>query len=205
MLLLVSGATRTVRQLMVQHPNLGMLLTPNTGNVCPEPGVIWAADNACFNGFDEVRFRAFLKKLHGRTDCLWVTAPDVVADSVETARLWREWRPAIAGAGLRPALVIQDGLTVEDVPWDEVGAIFVGGSTRYKLSETAAQIVGEGNRRNVWTHMGRVNTAKRLLFASAIGCRSIDGSSFSRFSKTHLPWALRLAKQRPLGSLLESA
>lgn len=198
MLVLVSGATTTVRQLMVQHPNLGVLLTPNDGNRAPERGVIWAADNSAFSGFDDAIFRAFLRRIEGRHDCLWVTAPDVVGDAIKTAELWREWREIITGHGHRPAYVAQDGLVEADVPWTEVGAIFVGGTTRYKLSEAAATIVGEANRRNIWTHMGRVNSAKRIIFAAAIGCRSIDGSSFSRFSRTHLPWALRLSRQRQL-------
>lgn len=198
MFVLVSGATKTVRALMVQHSNLGVLLTPNDGNSAPQPGVVWAADNSAFSGFDDATFRAFLKRIEGRRDCLWVASPDVVGDAEATARLWEEWRPIINAHGHRPALVAQDGLSVRDVPWEGLEAVFIGGTTRYKLGEAAAEIAGEACRRNIWVHMGRVNTVKRLLFAAAIGCRSIDGSSFSRFSQTHLPWALRLATQRPL-------
>jgi len=197
MFVLVSGATKTVQELMVQHPNLGVLLTPNDRNAVPQAGVVWAADNSAFSGFDDAKFRAFLKRIAG-TNALWVTAPDIVGDAIETSKLWATWRPIIEDHGLRPALVAQDGLTTRDVPWGEVRAIFIGGTTRYKLSEAAAEIVGEANARNLWTHMGRVNTARRILFAIAIGCRSVDGSSFSRFSRTHLPWALRIARQRPL-------
>jgi len=199
MFVLVSGATKTVQSLMVQHPNLGVLLTPNDGNAVPAPGVVWAADNSAFSGFDDERFRSFLARIAKKPGCLWVAAPDVVGDAGATAALWKDWRGVIVNHGHRPALVAQDGLVAADVPWTEVGAVFIGGTTRYKLSETAAEIVGEANRRNVWAHMGRVNTAKRVLFAAAIGCQSIDGSSFSRFSRTHLPWALRLSRQRPLG------
>lgn len=198
MFVLVSGATVTVQALMVQHPNLGVLLCPNDGNSVPEAGVVWAADNSAYSGFDEARFRRFLARVAHRTGCLWVTAPDVVGDSVATAKLWQQWRPIIEAHGHRAALAAQDGLTVRDVPWNEVQAVFIGGTTRYKLSEAAAEIVGEANARGAWSHMGRVNSARRLLFASAIGCQSVDGSSFSRFSKTHLPWALRVARQRPL-------
>lgn len=200
MFVLVSGATTTVRSMLVQHPNLGVLLTPSDGNSVPVPGVVWAADNSAFSGFDESRFRAFLKRIAHRTGCLWVAAPDVVGDAAATARLWDVWRPIIKAHGHRPALVAQDGLTKADVPWRDLEAIFIGGTTRYKLGEAACEIVGEAVARNVWPHMGRVNTAKRMLFASAIGCRSVDGSSFSRFARTHLPWALRLARQRPLFS-----
>lgn len=199
MFILVSGATRTVQKLMAQHRNLGVLVTPMDGNAFPPPSTVWAADNAAFSGFDEARFRQFLNKLEKRPDCRWVCAPDVVGDAVETLRLWREWAPRIRERGLTPALVAQDGLTVSGTPWDEVGAIFVGGTTRYKTGEAAAEIVAEANRRGLWTHMGRVNTAPRILFAAAIGCRSVDGSGFSKWSATHLPWALRLARQIPLG------
>lgn len=199
MYILVSGATKTVTRLLERHENLGVLVTPNDGNAFPPASVVWAADNSAFSGFDDVKFRRFLDRLQGRPDCLWLTAPDVVGDAEQTFALWREWSPRIREKGLRPALVAQDGLRVADVPWSEVGAIFIGGSTRYKLGEAAAEIVGEANRRNVWTHMGRVNSARRILFAAAIGCRSVDGSGFSRFSETHLPWALRVAGQVPLG------
>lgn len=197
MYILVSGATTTVRLLLDRHPNLGVLLTPNDGNAMPPPGVLWAADNSAFSGFDDCTFRAFLARIAGSA-CRWVTAPDVVGDATETMALWPTWRDIIREHCLSPALVAQDGLTARDVPWREVGGVFIGGTTRYKLSEAAVEIVAEGNRRNVWTHMGRVNTARRILFAAAIGCRSVDGSSFSRFSKTHLPWALRLATQQPI-------
>lgn len=75
MFVLVSGATTTVQALMVQHPNLGVLLTPNDGNVAPAPGVVWAADNSAFSGFDDEKFRRFLKRIEGAKGCLWVAAP----------------------------------------------------------------------------------------------------------------------------------
>lgn len=198
MFILVSGAKNTVEEMMVRHPNLGVLVTPRDRNTFPAPGTVWAADNSAFTEFSDEVFRRFLTKLSARPDCKWVASPDRVGDAEETMRLWAAWLPIIRKHGLNPALVAQDGLTVKDVPWGQVGAIFVGGTTRYKLSEAAAEIVGEAARRKLWTHMGRVNTARRVLFAAAIGCRSIDGSSFSRFSRTHLPWALRLANQRTL-------
>src|SRR5262245_44516475 len=49
------------------------------------------------------------------------------------------------------------------------------------------------------THMGRVNSARRLLFAMAFGCKSVDGTAFSRHAEVHLPWALRVARQIPMG------
>lgn len=200
MFVLVSGASKTVARLLPEHPNLGVLVVPGEWNALPAPGVTWAADNGAFSGFDEGRFRSFLLRLGSRGgDCMWVAAPDVVGDAAATLRLWRTWAPIIRARGLVPALVLQDGLDPRSVPWPEVGAVFVGGTTAYKLSASAAAVVAEAARRGLWSHMGRVNTMRRIFYAAAIGCRSVDGSSFSRFSRTHLPWALLAARQRPLG------
>lgn len=199
---LVSGATKTVYRLLKRHSNLGVLITPDAWQTLPPVGTVWAADNAAFSGFDDATYRRMLARLEERPDCAWVTAPDVVGDAAATMALWREWAPLLRARGLRPALVAQDGLTVGAVPWRDVGAVFIGGTTRYKLGEAAAQIVGEACRRGLWAHMGRVNSVRRILFAAAIGCRSIDGSAFSKWSETHLPWALRVAQQIPFGEAL---
>jgi hypothetical protein len=34
----------------------------------------------------------------------------------------------------------------------------------------------EARRRGVWTHMGRVNSERRLRYAALIGCQSADGT-----------------------------
>lgn len=198
MWILVSGATATVRRLLSVHQNLGVLLTPADGNRIPDADVTWAADNSAYSGFNERKYRTFLKRLRGAIGCRWITAPDVVADSVATLSLYQQWQPIITDHGLLPALVAQDGLSYRQVPWLDVSAVFIGGTTKYKLSLEAAEIVREANARCLWTHMGRVNSVRRVLYAAAIGCRSIDGSSFSRYSRIHLPWALRVACQLPL-------
>ncbi len=44
-----------------------------------------------------------------------------------------------------------------DRTWHRLDALFVGGSTYFKLGPTAAGLVREAKRRGLWTHMGRVN------------------------------------------------
>jgi hypothetical protein len=210
MILLVSGTTKTVGRLL-GHPNLGVLITPNDGNVAPDEGVTWAADNSAFSGFDDEKFRRMLKRIKGRKDCQFVTAPDVVGDHEETLGLWKLWHPIIRNHGLLPAFVCQDGCCEFDVPWGDfraVGestwpelaqaAIFIGGTNRYKFSEEACLIVRRALRLQMWVHVGRVNSVKRLLFCLALGVSSVDGSSFSRFGETHIPWALRIMNQQQI-------
>lgn len=191
MILLVSGSTRTVREYL-DNVYLGVLLTPSDWARLPTKGTVWACDNAAFTNFDPKAYRDMLKKIRGRDDCLWVTVPDVVANHAATLHRWHLWAPEVRHAGQTPAFVCQDGCKVGDVPWDDrYGmAVFIGGSTRYKLSADAVQIVQLANDRGVWTHMGRVNTVRRIKYAHTIGCRSFDGSQHSKWGRTHIPKTL---------------
>jgi hypothetical protein len=139
----------------------------------------WAADNDAFSGFDADRYGMMLDAVRVVDGCLFVTAPDVVGDWEDTRDLWDEWRHELVG--LPAAYVIQDGQPFDWVPWDEMAALFVGGTDQWKMGEPARRLVAEANRRGLWTHMGRVNGHRRLRYAKAIGCDSVDGSSFSWF------------------------
>jgi hypothetical protein len=191
--LLVSGATRTLRRLG-PSPRLGFLLTPRAGNgveAIKDLGMPWAADNSAFSGFDEGRFVRMLDRVAGVPGCLWVAAPDVVADAARTLDLFDAWQPRIAGRGLPVALVGQDGLEVLEVPWDRMDALFLGGSTEWKLGEHARRLAGEARAREKLVHCGRVNSRRRIRHAAAIGCDSVDGSCFSRWPDTKITPALR--------------
>jgi hypothetical protein len=105
---------------------------------------------------------------------LFVTVPDVVGDWAATLRRWDEFPKDDWPVPL--AIVLQDGATVDTVPWDAIGAVFVGGTTEWKLGSEARSIVAEANHRRVWAHMGRVNSLRRLRYATWIGCDSVDGT-----------------------------
>lgn len=62
--------------------------------------------------------------------------------------------------------------------------------------------MAQAKERGLWVHMGRVNSYRRLRHARRIGCDSVDGGMFSRWSKTYLPLALAwLATEEPQGML----
>jgi hypothetical protein len=193
LLLLVSGATKTVRRYS-GSPYLGHLLTPSNGNRVEsllETGLPWAADNAAFSGFDEGRFLRMLDWIEGRAGCLFAAAPDVVADAEATLRLFGGWRREIASRGLPVALVAQDGLESLPVPWSGLDALFLGGSTGWKLGEHAEALCREAKARGKWVHMGRVNTRQRIRLAASWGCDSVDGTGFSRWPDARIPKGLR--------------
>jgi hypothetical protein len=177
---------------------LGMIVTPNQGNRLPY-GVKWCADNGCgptrtgpvgsaYPGDDA--FLAWLDKLSDRaTDCRFAVAPDVLGDAAATLARSLPMMPKIRAMGYKVALVAQDGLEhmIDQIPWDDFDALFIGGSTEFKLSPGAARIVAEAKRHGKWVHMGRVNSRKRLMYAYAIGCDSADGTYLVYGPSVNLP------------------
>jgi len=183
-ILLVSGATVTV----AQYPELGVLLLPRSR---PNPKSIigrpYAIDNGAFSGFDAPAFLTLLDRIPQLPQCLFVAAPDVVGDAAATLALFRQWEPMLHARGWPVAFVGQDGITVDRVPWSMCDAIFLGGTTAWKLGRVARDLAAYGNARGKWVHMGRVNTRNRIRYAKRIGAQSVDGSQWSRWPATHLP------------------
>jgi Helix-turn-helix domain of transposase family ISL3 len=189
MLLLVSGATATLRR-HLGSPFLGHLLVPGAGNSMRDlhaTGFPWAVDNAAFSGFDPAAFAALLGRIAGQPGCRFVACPDVVGDARATLEQFQVWQPLLRLMDLPVALVGQDGLENLEVPWDRIQALFLGGSTAWKLSAAAAGLAREARRRGLWVHLGRCNSLRRLRHAYAIGCDSVDGSAFSRWPDHHIP------------------
>jgi hypothetical protein len=188
-ILLVSGATVTVRR----HSSVGELIEPRGGHDpdCLKliPGA-WAMDNGGYSGFEAERFVAMLEKFHGRRGCRFVASPDVVADAHATLTRWPFWSAVIRGVGFPPALVLQDGMTAADVPWREVAAVFVGGSTEWKLGPVASNLVAIAKGRGLWVHYGRVNSAKRIWWIARNGADSFDGSRNSWFPDIKIPHSI---------------
>lgn len=176
-----------------EHPDLGLILTPRSYGVAVVGAGPWAADNGCFSnpeGFDLPAYLTWLNAMaanNGLDTCLFATAPDVVGDAEETLRRSLPALPMIRELGYRAALVAQDGLETLSVPWDEFDCLFVGGSTEWKLSEHAYRLVREADERGKWTHMGRVNSYRRLKAAAVGGYDSADGTFLAFGPDKNLP------------------
>jgi hypothetical protein len=180
---------------------LGMITTPAQGNRRP-PGALWCADNGCGPGRHGIGAgypgdEAFLTWLaHLAADpadpgalaaCRFAVAPDVVADAAATLARSAPFLPAIRDLGYPVALVAQDGLEDLQVPWDDIDALFIGGSTEWKLGQHAHRLGAEAKRRGKWLHMGRVNSARRFAIAELLGCDSVDGTYLTYGPDTNLP------------------
>jgi hypothetical protein len=157
---------------------IGYIDTPLQGNKRP-PGVVWCADNGCFNDktFTEERWWKFLvDNSHDLAKCRFATAPDVVGDAEATLVRSSPWLPKIRDLGYPAAYVLQDGSDIFPPPWQEFDALFIGGSTEFKLGPVARDYAVEARRRGLWVHGGRVNSYKRMRAMEAIGCLSVDGT-----------------------------
>lgn len=169
---------------------LSMIATPAQGNPVPD-GVEWCADNGCFGkGYPGVdKWLAWLASYTPEqiSRCRFATAPDVVGDAEATLARSVPFLPQIRALGYPAALVAQDGLENLDVPWGDFDCLFVGGSTEWKLGLHARVLVAEAKRRGKWVHMGRVNSQRRLEYATAIGCDSADGTKLVFAPSQELP------------------
>jgi hypothetical protein len=180
-ILLVSGATADIRK--ADPSRVGMLFTPaNRNSAVLARGRRYAIDNGAYVGFNPSAFLKLLARFIGVPGCLFVACPDVVGDWAATQENFQVWAPLIRSLGFPVALVAQDGLTSDNVPWLDIDALFVGGTTQFKLSADVDVLLGEAEARGKWRHIGRVNTKRRMRHFRD-RCDSFDGSCFSRWPK----------------------
>lgn len=157
------------------------LITPLTGFNPQYPEERFAIDNGAFAKLDPNAFRAILARENKRRNlCRFVAVPDVVASGRRTLELFKHWQHKLTGWPL--ALVAQDGIENLDIPWSEIAAIFIGGSTEFKLSKSAKDVVKAALGMEKWVHAGRVNTPARFEYFEEMGAHSIDGTGLSRYS-----------------------
>ncbi len=186
-----------------QGQQIGMLITPDTKNNAKHLNIdvadgspeFIAVDNGVFGGnFDSRKFLALLddladKQVQGMT--LFVTAPDsfdrasMTGNAEETIKNFPAWSKEIRQRGFPAAMVAQDGLEneIENIPWDDLDVLFIGGSDEFKLGkyqgtqkEAWEKIWSEARKRGVPVHVGRVNSLTRLKFAESREFDSADGN-----------------------------
>lgn len=167
---------------------VGQLLTPLTR--FKRRTDLFAIDNGGFTGFNE---KAFMSLLERESDakhlCKFVSVPDVVGSARRTLEIFDRWADQLNQWPL--ALVMQDGQEDLPIPWDEIDAVFIGGTTKFKMSPEALQICQAAKILGKWVHIGRVNEKDR--FKHFLGyADSFDGSGIAQYSHQ------RFAVQRSL-------
>lgn len=149
----------------------GVLVQPSKYDIGEaKNGEIWAADNGAYAGFDERKYLHMLNKLAPFADkCLFVVVPDVVGDARKTINLFDEWHTRI---NYPLAFVAQDGQENLELPDTALwSTLFIGGSTNFKMSDAAIDLINDAVTLGKHVHIGRVNTWRRYSHF-----RSIHGS-----------------------------
>lgn len=186
---LVGNRVAGTEALLDEH-RIGLMNTPKNAYAIRE-GWIWAADNGCFGkGYpgDEA-WLAWLDSFtpEQRSTCLFATAPDVVGDGKASLARSLPWLPAIRERGYPVALVTQDGMTPDDIPWCNVDWLFIGGTNDHKLGPEAKALIAAAAGRGKRVHVGRVNSQRRYLAFKSLGCDSADGTYLGFGPRINLP------------------
>lgn len=160
----------------------------------------WALDNGCFSRFDRKTWERMLDEAENQRP-IFVTLPDIVGDALRTLELFEAFK--LRTGGLPRALVLQDGIGKHRIPWDDLDAVFVGGSDDFKYSAESVNACKTARMLGKWVHVGRVNTPARVR-QWADYADSLDGSGISRYDhmleavlkELHLCQGKRAAKQK---------
>lgn len=193
MIYLATPSTIDAKNAM-ERGRLGAIVTPDSWGGAN--GVLgrfpwWAADNACFakgDDFDADAWLKWLEILRPHLDaCLFAVLPDVVGDAAATFDRSLPYAATVRDMGYAPALVVQEGIADLTLPIDAVDAVFIGGKTEaFKFGEGMAAAM-EAKAAGLWTHMGRVNSFRRLRAATLSGIDSADGTYLTFGPDKNLP------------------
>lgn len=173
---------------------VGQLLTPLTRYRLRDPELPWGIDNGGFGTLDLPAFFALLEReAHRKEQCKFVAVPDIVASAQRTLELFAHFQPNLEGWPL--ALVCQDGQEALPIPWNKIAAVFIGGTTNWKGSVHAEQIVKTALLLGKWVHVGRVNDPQRFLHFERLGAHSCDGTGLARYTGMRRAVARRAEQQ----------
>jgi len=157
------------------------LLTPLTRRTRKRPNGMFAIDNGSYSRFRLDAFVSLLEREKKSVElCRFVAVPDVVGSARRTLEVFDRWLAKLHGWPL--ALVAQDGQHDLPIPWESISAVFIGGSTEFKLSKHAVEIIKAAQALEKWVHVGRVNTPSRFAYFEDLGCDSIDGTGIAQYT-----------------------
>ena len=162
----------------------GVHRTEGFERYCLDNGA-WTAHQQC-RQWSPRPFSSMLASIGHGAD--FVVAPDVVACGAESLALSLSWAPRLVdicpvymavqnGHEREPGQVAQQAKTAGCV------GIFVGGTTEWK-ERTVHLWSRVAHERGMKCHMGRVNSARRVLIAQEAGVDSMDGSGPTLYDAT---------------------
>lgn len=182
----------------------GILNSPETRRQNPTTfqGAMWASDNDAYTywlhkqAYNPLPLLKCLAKWQAYSDtCLFVNAPDVIADFDATVRNFWYWQPLIKAYGFKVAFTVQNGYrhnwqTLE-LCLSYADALFIGCTNSEKYHPRMWDVVKLAKERGLWVHNGRVNNPSKIQISISMGCDSFDGTSYAFYPphiKAHIPF-----------------
>ena len=178
--------------------NWGVIRTPLYYATMPHNRP-WILDNGMFTEKTSINdLFAYMQKMDKyKSSCKFVVCPDVVCNCIATMDRYRQFAWQIKSLGWTVAFAAQDGQESYPLP-PEYDAIFIGGSTEWKLSGAADYCIKQAQDKGKWTHVGRVNSKKRIRHFQLIGVDSVDGTNPIFSPDRNIPNLDRQLRQEPL-------
>lgn len=138
---------------------------------------LWILDNGMFTKKNSIKdIFVYMRRMRKyKHNCKFVVCPDEVGNALMTQYYYRQFSWRIKAMGWPVAFVAQDGQESYELP-QIVDAVFIGGTTKWKLSRGADICIEQAKRRQLWVHVGRVNSKKRILHFWKRGVDSVDGT-----------------------------
>lgn len=193
---------KNVSWMIPQQKYFGLFIAPHT--VKKHGGLShlslwreWGADNGAWSGFDPDSFLEMLDLGRPyRHSCKFVALPDTPAanwkgdDPLEPMRqtfeLAKKWLPIVKEYGFPTALCLHPGATIQNIEWDRIDAIFVGGTDQWRyggkpkfesVQSEVSRIIAYAKKRGKHVHIGRMANSKiQIRIAGAWGADTVDGT-----------------------------
>ncbi len=168
--LITSGMKAHCKRVNEKPQEYGDLVTPRCKSAINRTKGVIGVDNDRFNDnsySDQnfMRLLIYLSSFKDKDRIKFVAAPDIPFNAEGTFKDFYKWHTVIKEIFKLPiALVTQDGMKVKSIDFDRLDAVFIGGTTEYKMSQDSVDIIKKARSLNKWVHVGRVNTPPIYIF-----------------------------------------
>lgn len=128
-------------------------------------GCLWMLENNRFTKrFTESKWLHWLNRLEPwRDTCIAIVVPDVPFSAAGTLEQFRQYSHVPKMHGYPVALVTQNGMTINDITWNEIDTLFLGGDDEHKRGVDGQRLAFEAKHRGKWLHIGRCNSGQAMV------------------------------------------
>lgn len=166
------------------HENVGIMTSPLASNYTAlETGRRWASDCDALTSrpgkaHNVEKYLTHLEKLEKHAErCLFIVVPDMPGDAQGTLANFYHYARLLAETPFPLAYCMQDGAEYFEIP-DAAQVAFLGGTDPWRR-RWGASMLRRARAQGMRTHVGRVNSKRRMQALRVTECDSADGTHLS--------------------------